>query len=396
MRSFPAGLFLILALSACQPAPGGRPNETLPIDEILSEGPGGAQEEGSAPVIISPPPASGQAPGAAEEGRVTIEGLEGDLIQLTPEAVDPDGDNITYTFSAPFDAEGRWQTKEGDAGTHTVTITASDGKDTTAEEVLVFIRPTNKAPVIDCPEIMRFREGEIVDLDCAITDPEGDDIVIEYSGWMTAKTRETTFEDAGTHKAHIRASDPKRTVEKEISIIVTDTNRPPRLERLEDVHAVEGELVRLNPSARDLDGDDVKLTFTPPFDKNGEWQTYKGQAGILDVTVTASDGRLQEVQTIKVFLERLNTAPKVKLIPDITLFEGETVAIEVNAFDEEGDALTIAFDGWMTASAYTTTFEDAGEYDVKVLVSDGKLKTTQTVHITVLNKNRPPVFRVPA
>lgn len=392
MRLFLA-IILLLTLAACQraPAPG---NDALPIDEILSEEPD-ARVRDSAPLAVASP-VEDAAPESAPQDSITIEGVEGDLITLAPEAVDPDGDQVTYEFSQPFDKDGKWQTKEGNAGTYAVTVTASDGRDTTTERISVLIHPTNRAPVIDCPEALKFREGEIVNLDCGIEDPEGEDVVIEYSGWMTANGRETTFEDAGTHKVLIKASDPRRSTEKEVSIIILNTNRPPRFEKLEDVTVLEGELVNLHPVAPDPDGDGVRFTFSEPLDAQGEWRPQKGMAGSYAIKVTASDGNLEEVQTVAVVVEKVNTAPKVKLIPDLIVEEGDTVKFSVDAFDEEGDPLTIAFEGWMDSAQKTTTYDDAGEYDAKVIVSDGKLKTTQTVHITVQNKNRPPVFRVPA
>src|SRR3989339_345926 len=58
----------------------------------------------------------------------TVTVVEGEPIRLKPIGRDPDNDPIIYTFTKPFDPNGRWQTKLGDEGTYTIQITASDGE----------------------------------------------------------------------------------------------------------------------------------------------------------------------------------------------------------------------------------------------------------------------------
>lgn len=50
----------------------------------------------------------------------------------------------------------------------------------------------------------------------------------------------------------------------------------------------------------------------------------------------------------------------------------------------------------MTGETYKTTYDDAGEYTVKVTVTDGEFETSQIVPVTVRDVNRPPVFVTPA
>ena len=60
--------------------------------------------------------------------------------------------------------------------------------------------------------------------------------------------------------------------------------------------------------------------------------------------------------------------------------------------DVDGDAITVTIEGFMTEETYETSFDDAGEYEVTVTASDGKLEVSETVEITVNDVNRPPVF----
>jgi len=59
---------------------------------------------------------------------------EGDLIRLQPMASDPDGDSLTFKYTAPFDHNGVWQTKvrDGDSSSrkrnYDYVVRVSDGK----------------------------------------------------------------------------------------------------------------------------------------------------------------------------------------------------------------------------------------------------------------------------
>ncbi len=65
---------------------------------------------------------------------------ESDLITITPNASDEDGDNLTFNYTAPFNSSGQWQTTFDDAGTYIVTVTADDGNGgTDSEEVTITV-----------------------------------------------------------------------------------------------------------------------------------------------------------------------------------------------------------------------------------------------------------------
>jgi len=72
---------------------------------------------------------------------------EGETVSFEPVATDPDGDKVTITYSG-------WMTKEtyttnyDDAGTHIVTVTASDGKESASQDVIVTVNDMNRPPKI--------------------------------------------------------------------------------------------------------------------------------------------------------------------------------------------------------------------------------------------------------
>jgi len=156
---------------------------------------------------------------------------------------------------------------------------------------------------------------------------------------------------------------------------------------------IEGDLVEFpNLKATDPDGDKIYYTFSKPLDDKGEWQTSEGDAGEYTVTITASDGTVETKQEVNIIVETRNKAPVLEKIKDITIKEGETVKLSPKALDPEGQPLTITYSGWMTSDTKELDFNSAGEYIVRITVSDGEKQAHQDVKITVEGVNRAPQF----
>lgn len=328
---------------------------------------------------------------------VVIQATEGDLVRLKPEAYDPDGDKIIFYFTEPFDKQGRWQTSIGDAGKYVVTVTASDGKSNTTEEVIVIIQKANKPPVIECPEEVVVKEGELINLNCNIYDPEGESVVVEYSGFMKSPTYQTKYGDAGDYTVQITARDKEKESTGTVKIKIIKVNRAPEITGVEDtITATETDVVTLNPKVTDPDGDKVTVTYSEPFDKNGVWKTKIGDAGTYKASIIATDGKSTAKKDITVVIVLKNTPPVLKKINDITVYEGDTIDIPIDATDRDGDLLNVTVKGWMNSPTYTTTYDDAGNYTVTVVVTDGVYTVQQTFNVIVLENNRPPIFSIPA
>jgi len=394
-------ILLAVLLVACVPVPTEQNTTTSgATDEPQVDLP----ETPSAPVTIPTTPAK---PTETPErpALYTVAGVEGDLIELKPRAIDPDGDNVRYSFTKPFDKDGRWQTKIGDEGKYDVTVGADDGKSTTTETVRVMVGRANRAPIIDCTPVI-MNEGEQVNLHkaCTVSDEDDSEVIVTYSGWMTGWRYTTTYEDAGTHTVTLTASDKNKgqflhTVTKDVLVTIKNVNRAPAFDDSFPtlITGTENDVITLpRPLIADPDKDQVAVTYSAPFDKTGVWKTKIGDAGAYDVDVVASDGTTTTKKTVTVKIGMLNTAPVLKRITDIAVKEGDTVKLSIDAYDREGDKLTVTISGWMTRDTYTTTYDDAGSYTVKVSVTDGVFTTDQVIHVTVADQNRPPVFVTPA
>ena len=81
-----------------------------------------------------------------------IKAKETDKVTITALATDDDKDTITYSINDKrFMQENNvftWQTDYDSAGTYEVTVSASDGKDTTSQTFTVTVENVNRPPVI--------------------------------------------------------------------------------------------------------------------------------------------------------------------------------------------------------------------------------------------------------
>jgi hypothetical protein len=333
-------------------------------------------------------------PNPADSALPRKNAVEGDLVSFPNlQAVDPDGDPITYTFTPPLDAAGKWQTKVGDAGEYRVTITASDGKNSVSQVVIVQVDPKNKPPMIAlASKDIVVKEGDTVSLSPQVSDADGDEVTLTISGWMTASSKQTSFEDAGTHDVMLSATDGTATTKESVRVTVQNVNRAPVVDPMGDVAVKEGDKITIAPTSRDPDGDKVSYTFSAPMTADGTWQTGADDVGRYTVEVTASDGDLTSTASFQITVESLNKAPVIQIADLVTVDEGNTVTLAPTITDAEGDELTISYSGWMNANTYKTNYEDAGTHIVTITASDGINTAKKDVTVTVTDQNRPPVF----
>ncbi|MFP4523364.1 MAG: hypothetical protein ACOCQQ_00170 [Candidatus Nanoarchaeia archaeon] len=318
---------------------------------------------------------------------------EGDLVSLDNfSAVDPDGDEVSYSYEDPFNDVGLWQTNEGDAGKYLVTITATDGMLQTNEEVQIVVLPSNKGPVIECKDSYEFAEGDFIELPCTIYDKEGDEFTYEVSGFMTSLTYQTTYDDAGEHLVVITATDGNKVTAKEIMVNITNTNRAPELatESLAPINATELDTVTLDVPVTDPDGDELEITYPEMFSEDGVWVPQQGDAGEYSEEVIVSDGESQIVLPFEMTIEKVNLPPQFEEIPTLYYEEGDFISLPVNITDDE--EVVVTYSGFMTGRTYQTTYDDAGTHTVFIEASDGVHTVNQTVTIVIENVNRPPYF----
>ncbi len=160
----------------------------------------------------------------------------------------------------------------------------------------------------------------------------------------------------------------------------------------------EGDLIVLKYQGEDQDtniGPAGKLlyTFEKPFDKEGRWQTERGDAGEYRTRVTVSDGEYKDSAEVCFTVKSANRVP-VLVLKDVKAKEGDTVTLKPECTDPDGDAVKLAFSGDMTSATWKTAYTDAGIYSVTVTCTDtNSASTAKTIALTIDDVNQPPVLK---
>lgn len=157
---------------------------------------------------------------------------EGQVVEIKLKAYDPDGDKLVYTYGKPLDQNGRWQTKVGDEGVHSIDVVASDGKSRTVKTITVRVTHKNRSPIIEPLQKIVVNEGDTISLAPRVKDPEGTNIKVAFSGWMTEARKKTGYDDAGTYRVTITVSDGEFDATSYVDIEVRDVNRAPVFEAI--------------------------------------------------------------------------------------------------------------------------------------------------------------------
>ncbi|MEO8682904.1 MAG: putative Ig domain-containing protein, partial [Vicinamibacterales bacterium] len=201
-------------------------------------------------------------------------------------------------------------------------------------------------------------------------------------------------DESGPHEVTVTLRDDGESVSQTFAWTILKKNRKPTLDEIHDQSSRLGASVRLQLDARDPDGD--RLTFSATELPAGLTisnagvisGTIGGSARTYHVTVTVSDGQVQDSERFDwEVLPRKNRAPSISELDERSSTEGATVQFTVRASDPDGDSLTFVSatglpPGVTMSSAGvirgTIAKGAAGDYKVRVTVSDGQLQDTET------------------
>lgn len=328
---------------------------------------------------------------------------ETDVVRIFPDAIDPDGDNVTFVFSEPLNASGEWQTDYDDAGTYNVTIAAFDGKAYSEENVILVIQNTNRPPVADADDFTAV-ETETVAVELRASDPDGDNITTTFSPPLNESGEwQTGYNDSGVYTIPLTVSDGKLETTNIVTVTINDKNRIPAVQvatpESGEVTINETGQASFSVSGSDPDGD--VLTYIWFLDSqetaDGPGFTYVSDyesAGKREVRVEVSDGKDVSVQSWTVDVANVNRAPSVQHLEDVALKENELLRLELPDTDVDGDAISYTIDEPVGDDGqWQPSFDDAGTYPIRVVASDGSLSDTATIDVTVLDVDRAPDFK---
>ncbi len=358
--------------------------------------------------------------------------------QLIP-ATDPDKEDagkLKYSVTnlpqgATFDPQTRtlsWTPDFDQSGTYTVEFAVTDGEFTVTQPLQITVKNVDRPPVIAAIAPQQTDENTEWTLKIEASDPDKEDAgklhfsVSNLPQGMTFDSTTATFhwkptyDQAGTYPGiTVQVSDAEGLKdEKSFTIVVNNVNRPPVLEPVSPVKGLENRAITIQLKASDPDKEDAgKLTFASDNLPKGasldaqsglfQWTPDFLQAGNYEIHFKVSDtGGLSAEQTATITVADSNRAPSLESIGPKTVKENQKLTFTVTGKDADTDnTLTYSaenlpqgarFDAQTHTFEWTPNFEQAGNYTVTFVVSDGKAQAKTNVAITVLNVNRAPQF----
>ncbi len=176
------------------------------------------------------------------------------------------------------------------------------------------------------------------------------------------------------------------------SAVVTNVKKSNQSITDATIKVKENDLLKLYVNYSDPDSDIVNLSFSKPLDKKGEWKTSYGDAGEYQSTIVATDGKLSTTTKLKIIVERVNVAPYIDGVEDLTVKEGEVVKFEPKVTDPNEDQVTVTISDPLKNGVFKTDHTSAGDYKIKIVATDGELKTEKNFLLRVLDVNVKPTM----
>ena len=360
----------------------------------------------------------------------------GDLVNLDADATDADGDAVTYSATdlpagvtiAP--ATGVISgTLTAPAGTHSVTVTASDASGSDTDTFTWTVSPpANAAPVVDSVTIAPLLPATGQTLTATVTshDAENSPLTTSYQ-WRrntidivgaTSSTLNLATAGNGDRgdqiSVRVTVNDGQATSAPVTSDPVTVVNSSPVLTTdIQNRSNTVGDTVNLDADATDADADTLTysatdlpagVTIAPATGVISG--TLTAPAGTHSVTVTVSDGTATATDTFTWTVAAANTAPVVDTvtIAPTSPTTGQTLTATVTSHDAEGSTLTTSYQ-WrrngtdiVGQTGSTLNLATAGNGDrgdaitVRVTVNDGSLTSNPVTSSAVTVANSAPVF----
>jgi len=324
-------------------------------------------------------------------------------------ASDPDGDAITYsaqllpTGAAFGNQTFSWMPDYEQAGAYQVTFTASDGVAEDSETITITVTNTNRAPVLLAIGDKSVGENGSLGFTISASDPDGDAITYSTPALPAgaafinqAFSWAPDFGQVGTYQVTFTVSDGQAQDSETISITVTNTNQPPQLQPIGGKFVGENGTLIFAVSASDPDGDAITYSAQPVpagaafGGQSFGWTPGYEQAGVYQVTFTASDGVAGDSETILITVANTNRAPVLTVIGDKSVSATDSLSFSVSATDADGDSLTYSTGGLPEGATFggqsfnwVPAEGQAGSYQITFAVSDGLDQDLETITVSV-------------
>lgn len=242
-------------------------------------------------------------------------------------------------------------------------------------------------------QVITVDENELIKLLVKVDDPDQDKVTYSFSRPLSKEGEwQTSYGDAGEYMVTLTATDGVLTTEKKLRVVVNRVNVAPVIGEVKSLQVQEGDTVTFEPVVTDPNNDPVTVTLSEPL-KGGVYVADYASAGEYEIEVLASDGELETKKTFKLTIVNVNQLPEINNVKDIAVKEGETVKIEPELVDLDGDEVTLSISEPVGKDGvWTTGYTDHGDYLITVTADDGKDTVTKEIRVFVEDVNMPPEF----
>jgi hypothetical protein len=324
----------------------------------------------------------------------------GDNVSIDCQAYDPDGDTISYQWSANGGtiagngSSAIWTAPSG-SGIYTATVIVRDVRGGYVTSSLFINVRANQPPTIDdlSAETNLVRFGDKVAIGCTASDPDGDAISYQWStngGTLSGEGSSVIWrapDTTGSYTITVLVKDTRGGEATSSLVIGVRLNDPPTIDKLTaEANSVGlGGSVNLECLASDPDGDDISYEWSADcgtISGDGPIATWTAPEtdGDCTITVTVTDSR-DATASADVTIDVLPNSPPVinnLKAEQTTVLTGKSTVIKCDASDPDGDVLTYTWEatgGELSGKGAEITWTASGncgdQVVVTVTVSDG-------------------------
>ncbi|MCX6748565.1 MAG: Ig-like domain-containing protein, partial [Candidatus Pacearchaeota archaeon] len=305
---------------------------------------------------------------------------ENETLIFSVNATDADEDNLTYSalnlpMGASFTSQiFSWQPSFSQAGSYNVTFVVSDSKLETRMNVSIKVLDENQAPqlVQDIPN-KYFDEDSYVEINLSeyFSDLDGDALTYKLENNTNIKASfngniarlNATKEWSGYEELVLVASDSEFEIKSNVfTVVVLPVNDAPVLKSIVDISVSEGQIVRINANASDVDNENLTYSINDTesrfiqLENVFNWETSYSDSGTYYFNVSVSDGLLEDSKIVKVSVIDINEPPHFNPIENITIEEDSGwTSLNISAYDNDGNV-----------TSYAITAEDLNKVDCRI------------------------------
>ncbi|UCE65822.1 MAG: hypothetical protein JSU85_13320 [Candidatus Zixiibacteriota bacterium] len=356
---------------------------------------------------------------------------EGEILQLIVTATDPDGtipslfaDSLPVNASFVDSSNGtgllEFMPDYTQAGVYNVLFIAYDGLLTDSQYVEITVLDVNLRPVFDPVPDQQVVEGGSLFFTVRATDPEGlipslsVDFLLFNSTFTDSGDGTGLFEyspsytQSGVDTMIFIASDG--VLEESLKVQITTIeagNQPPVLDPIGSRIVNESQQLQFNVYGSDIDGpppalDAIGLPVNSVFiDSSNGAGTFTFnpdyyQSGSYDVLFITTDGDLADSENVEIVVNNVNQPPVLSPISDTTIYEGDSLGINISAIDLDGDSISMTAEPLIANMTFVDSgngsaffqfmpdYTQSGIYNVTFAVTDSVDADTQFVQINVV------------